>query len=410
MASACSLCPTECTTCIGPSSCTNCRPGYAFVSGACNQCPYYQYSNGGVGNCVNCVAGWVQSPAGNSCVNCPSSCATCTSVTNCLTCLSGSGFNSGACTQCTNGYYSPGGISACIYCGDGMYSPTGAPAFINCNYCDPLCLSCTGPVNGNCLTCIPGYYVSVGSCSVCSAGYFTPGTVACQPCPNGTYALSPPSSCNNCPTQCSSCTNSTLCTYCLSGHYLTLTYQCRPCSANTYSSGGTTNTCTPCPAATFSLPVASSCDPCSFGCAVCNNNLTCQTCLSNFKLNTTNSQCVSCSLAAAPSYSVSKLLFCFENGTFCFPAISNCHVCYNSTLCLYCDPPYLLYQSECIDCSFAYVRSVSNLSYTMICYGVNSSCFPQIPSCIACYNSSLCLHCDVNHILENNTCIECDLP
>ena len=105
-----------------------------------------------------------------------------------------------------------------------------------------------------------------------------------------------------------------------------------------------------------------------------------------------------CSLSSVISSSnFSRAILCYGNNTDCSSLIPNCIACFNSTLCVYCQPDLILYKNACMNCSLPFVNSTSDLSLLLLCYGPNTNCSSLIPDCLVCYNSTLCLYCSVGH-------------
>ena len=104
-------------------------------------------------------------------------------------------------------------------------------------------------------------------------------------------------------------------------------------------------------------------------------------------------------------YNTTLCLVCINNSIIingdCF-SILGC-VSYNSTTCLSCLSGLDLINNACLNCSLAYVSSISNTSYLSLCFA-NQSCAGLGPHCSICYNASLCLFCS-NGSLFNGNCI-----
>jgi len=128
---------------------------------------------------------------------------------------------------------------------------------------------------------------------------------------------------------------------------------------------------------------------CSVGCLACFNSTLCLFC---GNLSLIGGYCVDCSLVAATS-NASRALLCYGGNSNCSSHVPNCLACYNSTLCLFCQPDLILYQNSCTDCSLPYVNSTSDLILLFLCYGQNTNCVSLFPDCLVCYNSTLCLYC-----------------
>jgi len=114
-----------------------------------------------------------------------------------------------------------------------------------------------------------------------------------------------------------------------------------------------------------------------------------------------NYQCVDCSFDYVVMIdNLSHLLICFgDNGT-CGSSISHCLVCYDDSLCLYCVPDRVLYENKCFDCVLGIVNTSSDLGLLNKCYGNDTSCRSSISDCLICYNSTLCLYCRVGRLVN----------
>jgi hypothetical protein len=177
-------------------------------------CPPSTYRDGDGGACVDCPVGF-SSPAGSidisdcrspcvagsyfddngRCTTCPTgttSLAGSVGSANCgLDCPPGQAdeFGRDECRECTNFGVSAGGVSGCSYCGEGEAAFSGT----FCRPCDPgsykrsdmnFCENCgqgftstTGATRCDFVSCEPGFGIDTNG-----DGF---GTLACQPCPDG---------------------------------------------------------------------------------------------------------------------------------------------------------------------------------------------------------------------------------
>lgn len=169
----------NCKTCIGGNSndCVTCNFGnYLFLSNTTclTSCPDGWFPNSTTHTCDPCYQG-----------NFPTieqTCATCdgSQSTNCLSCTSGT-------------YYFPENRTCLIACPSGYYYNISNQI---CELCfqatidtDPLlsCLTCTGPLATDCLTCYPGTYL------------FPTNTSCMESCPGiGWYPIPNQNSCGQC--------------------------------------------------------------------------------------------------------------------------------------------------------------------------------------------------------------------
>jgi len=187
----CGQCDPSCLTCIGPSvqNCTNCLPS-DFLDGATNSCLicnsfcstcYGLLQN----NCLSCNHNLFLSL--NSCVSlCPANqignfvnhlCenfdSTCPSGTfydstqnNCSlcdsSCLSCSGPLLNNCLSCNTNSYLLANFTCLLF--SCLANEFWDPNSLNCQSCDPSCQNCSGSLNTNCLSCYSGYFFNLNQC------------------------------------------------------------------------------------------------------------------------------------------------------------------------------------------------------------------------------------------------------
>ncbi len=296
---ACEKCASSCQQCYGePTTCTGCistanNPQYYYANSTnttkCfSVCPDGTYSNG-----FNCL----------SCDTVGSYCATCSvAATNCTSCSSGRFLSQpffGTClTGCpTVGTYSVtdlvnyGCVSTCAnnlvlvnvgnnnntcqFCPNSTYKYTTNSSCIQtcpnfyyanrqkwlCSPCDSSCLTCSGGLAENCLTCSPSAtlrYILLNMCwSVCPGGYYPNNTAsACQKCP---IELN----CGNCTLL--NTTMTVFCTSCAYGYFYQYSNKtCLPgCATNQYANTAN-NTCLSCQSSCLTCigPASNQCASC----------------------------------------------------------------------------------------------------------------------------------------------------
>uniref|UniRef100_A0A6I8NZU5 Proprotein convertase subtilisin/kexin type 5 n=1 Tax=Ornithorhynchus anatinus TaxID=9258 RepID=A0A6I8NZU5_ORNAN len=131
----CRRCSENCKTCTEFQNCTECRHGLSLHGSRCSiTCEDGQYYNG------------------KDCERCHRFCATC----------AGSGAD--ACINCTEGYFMEDG--RCVQSCSSGYFPDHSldNGFKSCKKCDASCLSCNGPGDKNCTSCLSGYLLDTGVC------------------------------------------------------------------------------------------------------------------------------------------------------------------------------------------------------------------------------------------------------
>lgn len=206
----CLSCPPNCRTCL-PGLCISCNPEYFYYSGYCvTNCPIAYFPNNGY--CQRCSL-------------------------NCFTC------NSLACLTCINGF----SLTTSGNCVPDCVNSTVIATSSNCNFtCDPVCATCYGSLNIQCLSCTN------------TSLYYYNGTCLAA-CPLGLYSVS--NQCSYCPSTCLSCTNLTFCLSCLTGYYLSNNQCARTCPISTFPNINNAN--------------LSICASCPDNCTRCGNALTC---------------------------------------------------------------------------------------------------------------------------------------
>ncbi|KAG5722304.1 Protein MAM3 [Termitomyces sp. T112] len=193
----CKVCQLGCTACQdGTGICTTCKSGFTQNQNDRTKCdpPQSVTSSGTI-----CPDGSFSN--GSGCTRCASSCDKCT------------GGTSNDCIVCASGLYSLNG--ACVSAdSNGICSGTNMIADNNkveCDACDAKCTSCKIPnftsiSTANlvqCTGCLPGFFLSNGSCV--------------ESCPSGTF-VSPQDhlTCIPCDSSCGTCAGASSCMACSS--------------------------------------------------------------------------------------------------------------------------------------------------------------------------------------------------
>ena len=359
----CSLLPTLCNNCDGPSNrvlgidsnnqqaCV-CRTG--FIENAnrqcvqagcsltfCSECQTVLTTN----ICIRCLADsnrFLALPsqtcqcnsglydAAGICTACASGCAVCTSGTTCRQCVA----------SATNG---TNGVCNCL---DGYFFAT-IPSR-HCRLCPRACSNCTSDTV--CSACNTNYILSDRICT-CPNGFFVNNNSQCTLCLNG----------------CQTCNSTTSCIACNLPLLLQETSCVSRCLPGFYQAGF-------------------SCMKCSEGCSACNEQYICQIC------------------------NAGRLEFNGFCPTSCPPgAVANA----DRTKCLPCNAPCLTcneHPSQCTSCS-ACCGSLFNKECLTSCpVGTFSSegackfCSFNCASCIGTNNT--CTACPVGKILYNAACYD----
>ncbi|EAR95397.3 transmembrane protein, putative (macronuclear) [Tetrahymena thermophila SB210] len=264
----CLICDISCQKCTGPSNlnCINCAQGY------------YSYSQNK--SCVlTCPDGTYADAQSMQCLSCDSSCATCNqgSSGSCLSCLLPSVLYNGQCIQnCPNSLYKDLDLKQCVQdCTARFPNKYPNKSDMTCQYCNPYCQQCTGPLSTQCITCKNPYLKFNTSClSQCQQGtYF-----------NSQKVNSNDNDCKQCNPACLDCygPESNNCVTCSPTLY-TLTQNgstiCLSDCPDLYIKNQQKMTCTTCPQLTYFNQ--GQCQKCHYSCQSCfgsfqNQCLACQ--------------------------------------------------------------------------------------------------------------------------------------
>jgi proprotein convertase subtilisin/kexin type 5 len=114
-------CDSSCLTCTSKSSCTSCPVLKLLVNGSC------------VAYCGDAYYPAQTTSVGNTCLQCNTSCNTCVDSPT-------------KCTSCTNYYY--------------LSTDTCLGNLNTFLACDETCLTCSGSLDNQCLTCPTYYYLN----------------------------------------------------------------------------------------------------------------------------------------------------------------------------------------------------------------------------------------------------------
>ncbi|KAL4465856.1 hypothetical protein ABPG74_004093 [Tetrahymena malaccensis] len=439
----CQLCDPTCLTCTGslPTNCINCTSSFPYFNLQTNSClskvpgsnfyciqnsinPTYQFNcNTCNVSCLSCTG-----PQANNCLSCPPTLPIFNTITNqCLAQAPSSGY----------------------YCQNS--SDISLSYQQNCSPCDPSCLQCSGPLSTNCLSCntnLPFYNLKNNTClaQAPNQGYF------CQQ--SSKQNLSYQQDCSPCDSTCLTCSGSlsTNCISCTSSYpYFNIqanscnskvpsanfyckqnltnpTYQfnCNICNVSCLTcQGPQSNNCLTCPSSlpyfntqtngclaqapsqgyycqsgtSISPSYQQNCFSCDSTCLQCSGPLStnCLSCTTSFPFYNLSSK--SC-LVQAPNQGY----FCLQNPDINFSYQKNCLPC--DSTCLTCSGSL---QNNCLSCStqFPYFNTQTNqcLSNTP---GINYYCQNNINNPIYqlnCYSCSAnCLTCNGS---QPNNCLTC---
>ncbi len=226
---------------------------------------------------------YFECPAGYSSLEGSAECNICTpgyyktsndGVVECRICPAGtySSTDSSECVDCAAGTYSITGSSECVDCAAGTYSSTGSTECVDC---------AAGTFSfiraAVCTQCKIGYStLSSGTvsdsendssvCTVCASGFtgsVVDGVLRCDTCPSGFFSLG--QTCTGCPAGSYSDVTDAVCIPCAAGKYSTIHAGfCEDCPAGYHSLKGQP-LCQLCLPGTFSTSGSSSCTECPMG-------------------------------------------------------------------------------------------------------------------------------------------------
>ena len=275
----CQPCSAHCSACsISPTNCTSCTAGFDLINFNCveaSMCPYGQVSNSASTTCTNicsnnlfffdtycvtsCPTNYAPNPARSGCVFVNTTqdrqCGVGLVYYNgiCLTsCPSGTFANLGSCISCSPNCASCTNTSACISCSAGYYLSTSN----TCTLSNP----CAAPqisFQGSCISSCPaGTYQQSFTCNrICDVGtYYYQGLCYYQSCPSNLYRTE-----FTCVLACPAGTTATngACVgnnpiACSPGSYLTPNGGCAVCQTPCSTCVGTPTNCTACTTGTLS--------------------------------------------------------------------------------------------------------------------------------------------------------------
>jgi hypothetical protein len=313
--------PCQTCSPTNPSSCFSCYNNAFLVNGTCVKCNpnsnCLTCSQNNTAQCLTCPYGYSMNSSNSVCVmGCPNNCLACSSSTVCTLCIGGYAPNSqGVCLPCLSNcrVCSNQANAVCVSCGQGFYLNANSV----CQACSTFCLTCTAIGCSQCMigytltqsfTCAPNCKAPCATCSStnnaictsCLAGYsYVQSTSTCSPistCTGGcsvcplNYVLTN-QQCIQCGNpSCSRCSasNLNLCTSCYDGYYFNqgVCTQC-PTGCSTCSNSQNCLSCSSgYTAQVQAIATQVSCIACASPCAECIGNAqTCTKCLPSYTLN-----------------------------------------------------------------------------------------------------------------------------
>eukprot|EP00347_Sterkiella_histriomuscorum_P015864 403355394 len=365
--SKCADCPGYCTSCEyftanKSTSCYTCKDG-SYLDNTKKDCRPYcsdsQYYDWSKKTCVNCASTTFLNKTTDQCQNCPNQCQSCKYNPN---------TNSAECSTCKSGYVFDSQYNDCkLSCNSTAYFDWNSRTCINCasnqflNQDIGQCQNCPS----GCQNCVYNQNTQNLQCGSCSSGYtydqtmrlcypncganqfYNWDTNMCQKCQSTQYLNSTTLQCNDCPSNCATCSlnsdNNVKCDSCSSGFQLdSTTFTCRQSCNSTSVYNSNTKQCTQCQVGTWLNSTAQNCQSCPQGCYQCSANSLgqpeCSSCLSGLVLDSSTKKCKkSCTTGQY-----------FDYDTFeCKSCSSNCDVCSSSSTCTTCNEQYTLQSGSC---------------------------------------------------------------
>ncbi len=299
------LCPTgsqgNVTGLSNSSSCISCLPGtYSPTAGltVCIACPVGKYTNTSKSiNCQQCITPTcsIDQYVQNCSKEMDSKCISCNTTFKPLySAWTDSGSSKYTCTwKCILNYFKLNS-TACqkcktqLSCAYNQYVTT-------CNStADGLCLNCSNKPSNSLYTGVSQVYDVSGCIWSCNNGYYNAGTLTCNSCQAGQYAVDNSSTCTACQLgSFSPDSGSSICTICPTGSFSSAlgSTVCTECLAGLYSPTPGSIECTSCPTGKYSATASAS------ECTACNDTF--------YTPSTGASACTQCPLCSESGYFMS---------------------------------------------------------------------------------------------------------
>ncbi|XP_030623096.1 proprotein convertase subtilisin/kexin type 5 [Chanos chanos] len=371
----CEPCPENCQVCSSPTNCLKCTSSFYLNHGTCEP--------------LECGEGEVEDPDYDECMPCEEGCKKCVlyNPKHCLSCIDGYYKFEESCYKfCPAKTYSVEGNMSCVACEhhcvscdqdecywceadhflsdgecvreceEGFYGDEDSQ---ECERCHEDCRMCSGPEHDDCDSCHEGVQrLESGEC-----GYEE------ESCPPKSY-LTDDGECESCHSSCETCWGKlrSQCHSCIKGRYLSSEHMC----------------VARCPVGTFGSKTSGQCEPCSQGCAQCQDDQRCLRCHPGYvtPLYLKRGQCVS------------ECIRGYLAGQVCQSCAVGCASCErNATHCLSCDEPFVLHKHKCVEaCPSAHTLR-------------DGECVHCPKACSECSEQGACTACEEDAFLHAGQCV-----
>uniref|UniRef100_A0A6I8SHP8 Proprotein convertase subtilisin/kexin type 5 n=1 Tax=Xenopus tropicalis TaxID=8364 RepID=A0A6I8SHP8_XENTR len=377
----CRKCNENCKSCTSEQTCTECKPGLSLQGSKC---------------AMSCEDGKYYSALKKECDPCHRSCATCSGpgIDNCINCTDGTLFEDGKCVHmCSSGYY---------------LTQSKTNAYKICKKCDASCLTCSGPGDRNCTSCLDNYVLESSVCvvgTICKDGEYIDETGRCKFCDASCAKCIGPGKYN-----CIGCSqtrifdNKQCVLRCPSGKFES-NRQCHQCHHTCHECNGSEpdecTSCGPdkneitrflyngecregCPQGHYAAE--STCIQCPPNCDLCDRDSTCIRCLEGFHLDKGVCQKRACPEGETEDMDTGNCVACTIGCSKCYT--------YDPSSCISCIKGYYMYETYCYDVCPENTYSNDSLM----------SCIDCAETCFSCTEDQ-CIECEEGFYLLEGECV-----
>ena len=361
----CISCTNDCDICSGINTCSQCKTLFLYKSSCIETCPKGTY----------------QQVSPKKCLNCPSECSECTQQDKCTSCNAGFYLHNNQClSTCPLQYFGNPLTNQCEKCSDYCEKCESSTICKDCldsynlsnDKCLNQCPSGTVSINGVCVDCSKNCLIchssDTNTCEKCSSMFYLKNGKCVADCGVGFFANSN-GVCTQCFANCLKCSSTTTCDSCTNGFSLYNNNQC----------------VNPCPLGFVGIDGV---------CIQCNQTNNCRTCCPSNK-----DKCTTC-YSGFVYYDHLCLKECpsntFQEQNVCKNCDPSCLTCSNATTCTSCPPNQYLKEGKCVSsCGDGYLPN-------------QSKCAPCLTA--TCKNCDLgadsCINCIEGYVNLNGNCLE----